>query len=384
MTENLSGNPNGGRFDSLQALRGIAALMVATAHLYSLDQRFFGGPVLSPFVQIGFAGVDLFFVLSGFVMVHLTRVGVGNAAVVPAFLFARAARLYPLWWIALGTISIVWVLKPNWVFASISGAPNLLADFALWPSERPPLLAVGWTLIHEMYFYIVFGLLLVLPSRYMVYGLMMWLLLVISGNVMINSSGTPYSPFLTLLTHPLTLEFGLGAAVGLLATKGLRPISLVLFFFGLVWLITTSLLAYKSPVSLFESSWSRTLAYGPAWALVLWGIVGLEADSKFVPFRPLVILGDASYALYLLHVPVFAAVSRLVAPYCGPSPWDNVVAWVSLLTIACISALLVHRYIERPILARLTKVRRKLMPKGSALMPSPPPPLGMRLALFSK
>jgi exopolysaccharide production protein ExoZ len=349
--------------------------MVAFAHLYGIDQRFLGGAVLPAAAQLGFAGVDLFFVLSGFVMVHVTRFGAGQPVLIPAFLFARLTRIYPLWWLVLGAVTVVWFIRPDMVFASVAGTPNLLADFALVPHERLPLLAVGWTLIHEVYFYLAFAALMVLPLRLLPLGILAWMLCAAVGNVWLRATGAEPSPLLGILTHPLTLEFGLGAAVGLLAGRGERPVPLFLITAGVIWMVGAGFIASERPVALFDDGWTRVLSFGPAWALVVWGMVGHEVDRWRIPLRPLAGLGEASYALYLIHVPVFAVGARLIAPYCGPDPWDNVVAWIGLLLAAILAAQILHSIIEKPFLTLSARLRRTLMPKGSALMPSPTLPL---------
>lgn len=351
-----------GRLISLQVVRAFAALLVAAAHLYGVDQRFFGAPVLPAFAQLGFAGVDLFFVLSGFVMVYVTRHSTGGGAVVPAFLLARAARIYPLWWITLGAISLVWLVRPGWVFASIGGTPNLLADFALWPHDRLPLLAVGWTLIHEMYFYLAFAVALLLPIRLLPVGLLVWMGLVAVSNVALGTQAVAGSPLLALVTHPLTLEFGLGAAAGLLVTRGVRPTPAWLVMAGVAWVVLACVLAAAAPMELFADGWRRVASFGPGWALLLLGLVGLEADRGYVPGRALAGLGDASYALYLIHVPVMAAGARVVSRFCGPAAWDNLLAWAVLLGAAVVAALVLHRWVERPILAWLTRLRQRVAP----------------------
>jgi exopolysaccharide production protein ExoZ len=357
-----------GRLNSLQALRGIAALLVAASHLYGVDQRYFGGPVLPPIIQFGFAGVDLFFVLSGFVMVLLTQFGAGHRLIVPAFLFSRVTRVYPLWWLVLGVVSVVWLVRP----ALFVSTPNLQADFFLLPHEGLPFLAVGWTLIHEIYFYIAFGFLLLLPNRHFALGLLGWMLLIVVSNAFSDAFNTSPPPILKLVIHPLTLEFGFGVAVGLLATKGYRPKPFVLLLTGIIWLAIAGLFSLDQGTILFDRNWVRTLVFGPAWALVLWGIVALEADEGIVTPLYLVGLGNASYALYLVHVPIFGALSRMFSPSFGASPWDNVLAWLMLLLIAIFTAAIIHLYIERPILSILVKLRCKIMPQGSALIPSPP------------
>ena len=206
------------RLQSLQVLRAIAALMVVVSHLYGFDQRFFGGPVLPEVVQLGLAGVDLFFVLSGFVMVYITRYGYVQTGFVSAFLLSRVSRIYPLWWLALGASSVIYWVRPE-TLAGIGSPPNLLADFLLWPHERLPLLTIGWTLIHEMYFYLAFALLLLLPARLFFIGLTAWLTLVVFANLTISALGLVVSAPLLLVTHPLTIEFGFGVVVGCLCIK---------------------------------------------------------------------------------------------------------------------------------------------------------------------
>lgn len=104
-----------------------------------VDERFYGGPVLPEAAQYGFVGVVLFFVLCGFVMVHLTRMAAGSPKAIPAFLSARAARIYPLWWLCLGAVSLVWLARPDRVFATLVGVAKLPADFALLPPAAGPV-----------------------------------------------------------------------------------------------------------------------------------------------------------------------------------------------------------------------------------------------------
>lgn len=352
------------RLESLQVLRALAALLVCVAHLYGVDQRFFGGPALPVATQVGSAGVDLFFVLSGFLMVHVSRATGTGGRPVAAFLAARACRIYPMWWLALAAICLVGLVRPAWVFAHTGGVIHFAADFALWPTDRYPLLAIGWTLIHEVYFYLVFSLFLLLPRRWLPALLAAWMGVVGAGHAALTVQDAV--PWVRLALHPLTLEFGLGALVGLLVGRGIRPAPRALVAAGLAWAGVAAVLSHEAPHALLEQGWLRVLAFGPAWALVVWGCVGREQRTGRVPARALVPLGDASYSLYLVHIAVFTAGARLLAPWCGPAPWDNVLAWLLLVGGSVLAGLGLHRWVEAPLLAVLGRWRRRLFARPGA------------------
>ena len=110
------------------------------------------------------SGVDLFFVISGFVMVTITGNQFQRAGFVREFLFHRITRIYPLYWLFTLLALAVLLARPDMLKRSFE-AQELVRSVLLLPQDGLPLLMVGWTLIHEMYFYIVFSLLLVSERR---------------------------------------------------------------------------------------------------------------------------------------------------------------------------------------------------------------------------
>lgn len=345
------------RFQSIQVLRALAALMVASSHLYGFDQRLYGNPLLPEVALLGNSGVDLFFVISGFAMVCATRHARGNINDVINFLLARFARVYPLWWILLGVVAVFWFMQPHWVFGSISERPNLLLDLLLWPHERSPLLAVGWSLIHEVYFYIVFALFFISGTR-TILKLIIWGSCVTGFYFLMAYGVITSSPLLRLISHPLTLEFSLGVLIGVIVKSKLKPNYSLLVFFGASWMLLGSTFLIEKPSVLFDSIWLRVVVFGIGWSCIVWGLVGLETERCFVPLRFLSKLGDASYAFYLVHVPIFGVVARTVNLFSTPGIFDNVIAWIMSLTTAVVVALLCYRFIEVPILLRASVVRR--------------------------
>lgn len=338
--------PNQPNLTSIQSLRGIAALAVSVAHLRAVENKFGGTPLLGDWAISGFAGVDLFFVISGFVMVWVTRARQGKARAVPGFWFARFMRVYPLWWLVLSAIVAVWMIKPAWVYASHLTDPDILRSYLLFPAKELPLHAVGWTLIHEVWFYVVFGLLLLGPIRWFPAILVLWAAIVGAAAIALP---TPEDPIIALIRHPLTLEFILGAGVGLLASKRRFVAPRLVLPFGCLLLLLSFLSIRENPAIAFEGEWTRVWQFGVPAALILWSWVGLELKNGSASPRWSQALGNWSYGLYLIHVPVFVAVGRLAAPLSREGPLDNVVLLVVALGGAITAAFVLHVLFERPL-----------------------------------
>lgn len=342
---------------SIQLLRGLAALAVAVAHLHAVENRLAGEQLLGSWALAGFGGVDLFFVISGFVMVWTTRAAQGQARAVPGFVFARLGRIYPLWWLVCGALVAVWMVRPEWVYASHhTVAPDIVRSLLLLPAATLPLHAVGWTLIHELWFYLVFAVLLLAPARWLPVLLGLWAALVAGAALALPA---PQSPLLALVRHPLTLEFILGAGVGLLATRGVWPVPGLLVQVAVIWMVLAAIAARSEANVLFAGEWWRVTAFGLPSALLVWGLAGLEQRGWRAP-RFGVRLGDWSYALYLIHVPVFAALGRLAAPVSSDGIADSLILLPAALAAAIAAAAILHIGFERPVQKAASRVRRSL------------------------
>lgn len=341
-------------------LRGVAALMVAIAHLHAVENRLGGTPLLGQWALAGFGGVDLFFVISGFVMVWVTRADQGKPAALPGFWFARLARIYPLWWLVLSVLVAVWLVKPDWVYSSHGSSPELWKSFLLVPDKELPLHAVGWTLIHELWFYLVFGLMLLLPVRWFPAALAIWAILTAAAAYVLPR---PENPFLALIRHPLTLEFILGAVIGLLAQRRIFPASRLLVQFGGFWMLLSALALRENAPAMFGQEWPRLFYFGIPAALLVWGCVGLE-HTGYKSSKWSTALGDWSYALYLIHVPVFAALGRLLAPFAQPGPLDNLALLIVALAAAIGAAWILHVGFDKPVQRLASRLRGKRSPAG--------------------
>ncbi len=341
----------GTNLTSIQSLRGFAALAVCIAHLHSVESKFGGVPLLGNWAISGFAGVDLFFVISGFVMVWVTHASQNVARALPGFWFARFMRIYPLWWLVLSAVVVVWLVKPQWVYSSHLTDPDILRSYLLFPAKELPLHAVGWTLIHEVWFYIVFGLILLAPNVLVPFLLLGWGTCVAAAAILLPAHP---DPVIALIRHPLTLEFIMGAFVGILAIRGQFPAPKLMLQAGLFVLVLSFASQLSNPSAAFDDEWSRVRLFGVPAAFIIWGWVGFEQQNNVASSRWSQALGNWSYALYLIHVPVFVAVGRLAAPLSHDGPLDNFALIIVALTGAIFAAYVLHIMFERP-LAKLTR-----------------------------
>lgn len=342
------------RLGNIQALRGLAVLAVVLTHLMSVERKYAGDRLLGDVFSLGLSGVDLFFAISGFVMVYVAWQAPKGLHTSLSFLFARIGRIYPLYSLVSLVVLVIWLWHPNLVFAS-NAKVSLWHSFALLPYKYPPLLAVGWTLIHEMYFYLIFAALLLLPARFRFWGLLVWAVMVLLGAVM--QIGL-HSPVLRLLSNPLSFEF-LGGALAALAMrrllgKGWQGAVLL----GGALFIAACLLSLPMGLK-FWDDWPRAATFTPAISLIVYGAVGAEQAGKHFS-RLLVWLGDQSYALYLTHVLSLSAAGRLWHLVAQDGPWDNFIMLPLLLVVALFVGEVVHRYVERPLLQRTKAWRKKL------------------------
>lgn len=303
---------------SLQSLRAVAALLVLAAHAAQIDGRFFSQPVSSGQWTLGFAGVDLFFVISGFVMVYITHGKPrGDAHFTGRFVYARFTRIYPIYWFFTLLALAAYMLVPDTLNRDLADL-EIWRSFTLWPIEGElPILHVGWTLTHEIYFYLAFTLFLIMPERWLPALLAVWATLVIAGSLLLE--GLPAIG--TLIVNPLTIEFILGALAGILICSGERRLARTALLLAALWLAAAAWLLWPDNAEAFPAGWMRVAAFGIPAALIVYGAIGLEMQGRMRPPGWLVILGDWSYALYLCHLLVLSGLVRMwvaVLPDFGP------------------------------------------------------------------
>lgn len=348
-------------------MRGIAALLVVFFHIAAM-LRLDGAPrtdAIGAFWARGFSGVDMFFVISGFIMVYVTLELAPSVKNAGKFLSARLTRIYPLWWVfALLMMGYFMVsygqpAPPD----RISGdgiLPYTLKSLFLLPQEVTPVLGVGWTLIHEMMFYVIFAVALLLPRKLLPFILLSWAALIVAGSVY-QMPPNHAGDFWQLLTSPLNLEFILGAFVALWLFRDKGKAHGVIFVLGVAAFVMALMIDVSGKPGVFL--WRRVLMFGLPSALIILGAVHLEREGKLKIPGFLSLLGDWSYSLYLSHFLVLLALKRIWQMADGylpePLKWaaegmaDNI-AFIIISLVGCIMAAAISYYvIERPSLKLL-------------------------------
>ncbi len=332
----------------VQALRGIAALVVVIFHAAVLSVDYMRGALYEPWALIGKAGVDLFFVISGFIMVHTTRAGFDLPGAATRFAISRLSRVYPPYWVLTALVFAYWLYNPSGV-NSKTGGVDPVASFLLLPSSSLPLVPVAWTLVHEMFFYLMFWALIAVGSaRWLLPALLVW-----GGACLVNMLAGLYDPQMLvrgLFLSPFNLEFVAGALV---AYFGARRWGIAALALGLVWFAAVA--AYFQAVSHPEGIpiAERVALFLPPSVALLYGAVAAERSTGVVA-RALAWFGDWSYSLYLVHILVIHLLYR-VATRKLPGDWSTPLM-ASALALAAVAVSLVaswifYRWIERPLSA---------------------------------
>ncbi|MGY2048377.1 acyltransferase family protein [Methylobacterium sp. JK268] len=348
------------RLDLLQALRAAAAVMVVLHHLGhelgTLGLRG-EGPAALPW----WAGVDVFFVISGFIMVHATGPDYDRPGGRIRFLAHRVARVVPLYWLVTLAFLAVALAAPRTLGdAGAALSPGFVAaSFLFWPAARPdgtlqPLYGLGWTLNYEMFFYVVFALGL---GRGRV-RTVAWIAGLFALLIGLGAAIRPLPAPLAFWSDPIVVEFLLGAALGLIHRGGGRlgrPVCVALGLGAVIGLASCG----GGEVSGF----ARPLWAGVPAAMLV-AASGL-AERASAP-RPVVALGDASYALYLVHPFALRAV-REAATRLGLVPVLGGIGIGTLMLAGSIAAaLLTYRLIERPLTRRLRATLDRDAPRHRA------------------
>jgi exopolysaccharide production protein ExoZ len=348
MAENQDHRVTFRRIENLQALRGIAVLWVVGRHIMVFGERSIGHiQVLRDLFLSGDAGVDLFFAISGFVMVMTTRGKLGQPLAAKQFLFRRFTRIYPLYWIFTLVTLAVFLLHPELINRTGRGVGiDLIRSFFLWPQHGMPLLGQGWSLTYELFFYCVFSLLLLLKEDHLLKAISIWMICTLVGNCLISRTQIAE---LNVIFDPLVLEFILGAMVAIIFGKGWIPkFGWVFAALGIIGILIGGII-YHGETSITEAKWTRFGIYGTASVLVLYGMVGAELRSK--SYLPVILrkMGDVSYSIYLTHILVIAGIAHIWHRKATTSIWEQSVMIGVMVFGTVIFGGLVYQFLEKPI-----------------------------------
>ncbi len=315
--------------ESIQAGRGMAALMVLFVHINL--------PVLG---KVWGAGVDFFFVLSGFIIFYVHHQDFGNPKKIGTYLYRRFVRIYPVYWLIIGGYwGLHYLLGNDWKDFYQANTLGVIQTILLLP-DHPLVVLTSWTLSYEIIFYLVVLLRFVFKSGFAFYCLLLFPLLAVVGVHLLPPSYAVYPTFLgEALLGTLVFSF-----------YQYRLINFTAIFVGLFCgIFLLIFLPYFSPMS------HPLITRGFPCGLILFALVGWEKRQKVQVPRFFLMLGNASYILYLTHTIVLATCTAFISGVFSkmPTPFTTGLSVV----IAVVLAIAGHYWVEKPLLRFLRKAR---------------------------
>jgi exopolysaccharide production protein ExoZ len=349
-TSDMKASSQGSRIESLHCLRALACMAVVAFHVFRATIVHATPPANSLFLPsftaielMGAMGVDVFFVLSGYLMSHFTRSQEPGPSMAMRFLKDRFVRIWP----AYLTISLIAYA----LLARHGNTPQLIYEVSaerilgllFWPSydltqNLRPIVGPGWTLNYEFFFYICFAMAACIPGKGMLIRLSaIFISAFIAGQLMTAGSRHDF------LTNPIIFEFLIGCYLAALQRRGYLNHAKAIHWFAAAALILMALSAGKRP------ELPHLVYSGLPSALLVAGAI--QAQLNFKPPQWVMALGDASYSIYLTHfLLVYEITSRLI-PALTKVNSQSATMTASLLTIlfCALIGVLFHRHIELPI-----------------------------------
>lgn len=334
----------------LQALRGLAALAVIGFHvnesLFGLTKYWADRPFGRIF-DFGHAGVEFFFVLSGFIILTAHRHDIGNPGRVISYIWKRFRRIYPIYWVVLAMVTPAFFINPSFGGSAAKTTAATLIDsvllIRLLPSDNQ-VLDVSWTLFHEILFYAVFSL-LVVSSRVGAIVLALWMFS--SLGVLIFGQHLP--EMVQFYLSPLHLLFAMGMASAELVRRRWVPLPLLQLGGGMVLFLAVAIVDTNlgNPRLIWLS-----ISYGVCSALILSAVVELELNGLLRVPKAMVLLGDASYSIYLIHLVVLSLLAKLLLHLTlGGLALPHRLMFILLFVASACAGLLFYVLVERRLLA---------------------------------
>lgn len=313
----------------IQYLRAVAALMVVAHHA---EFMVFNSNTT---IQFGASGVDIFFVISGFIMAYSTRdfnSAFGKIEQATTFLKKRFIRIAPLYWIAS-----LWTIKMDIVRGQLSW--NLALDFLFYPRLHSngniwPQLIVGWTINYEVFFYIIFGIGMLWGARRYFFIFSAMIFLVILGLFL-----APTSPAFVFYSSQLQLEFILGIIIYFIHSK---------YSIQNNYYATAGIVAATFLMAWGAHSEQKIIINGISAGLLVWSCLTINSNREF---KLPMFLGTASYSIYLFHLGVFSLISKI------PHTLFFETGYFAVLILTAVGAgvgSILYLVIEKPMLKKLT------------------------------
>ncbi len=356
----------GTSFGTLQLGRGVAAMLVVMFHAshFCASPQYGHTVVLGGFFEFGHSGVSFFFVLSGFIMALVHSRDIGRPQRLGNFIRKRLVRIYPAYWVMLVLVVVIATRIPNRQVLDTSPGNLFFSALLFGPDNMKSPVGVAWTLFHEMLYYAVFCT-FILSRRLGVAVACLWLATVAFTYV---NGGSPLPDY---VTSPINLLFGMGVLSYRAVSKGWikSPMTVLIgsfIVFGIAARIEI-LVGHTGQLYLGEPlGVVTTVGYGLISMVLLAAMVTCEQRYAVKVPRLGLILGSASYSIYLTHGPMLAVVGRVLVRLHLVGNLPILVIFALFVGGVTAVGIAFHYAVEAPLMRWLTPRRRVAAPSLTA------------------
>lgn len=357
------------KLELLESLRGIAALLIVTFHATELFSLKFDQPFLHSFFKFGDSGVDFFFVLSGFFLALSSHKYIGHPNKVKDFLLKRCIRLYPFYWLVSISVIPVYFWAPALGKGYETNLDVILKSLLLIPQEHAPILSVAWFLSHLIFFYGIFACVILWPkvaSKFILSGLVLSILFSLAdirSGFQLRENSPVIIPFIFSCYN---LEFIAGCWMGIVFKKiRVSPImsQFTLGVGGFSFVLGGMVDVYGLQLSSEGFSiahYYELIAYGLSSVLIVGGSSFLENNNRIKVNRVFLILGAASFSLYLTHYPILSFFTKIIQSSGLNGLAFQTLAMVLACVVTVVMGCLIHIYIEKKVIAITTHIQTRL------------------------
>ena len=343
----------------IQLLRGIASILVVLLHITINYEANTGNQFLFNIFRFGGSGVDIFFVLSGFIITYANLRYLEQPSSVMKFLKRRFIRIFPIYWLVISGLLLLQLLLPTLYNTHFdTGLANILQTYLLLPGHIM-LNGVSWSLTNELFFYLLFVLALLIPNKKITFYMMLAYLALL---IVFALKGPPVidsNEYARLLLFPMNIEFFLGVLIVLIVNRLSKKLVYPLLISGILLFILGAML-HNGDVEVVgettDMALSRVLLFGLPAFLVILAVVKIELNRTVNLHNIFLQLGDASYSIYLIHLPIVAAFFKVFVNYNINNTWLIFLLSCVLIIIICAAGIFIYHYVEKPLIKKLNQL----------------------------
>ncbi len=349
-----------GNLNLIQVLRGVASLLVVLLHTTVNSKEILNRDFCLNIFSFGGSGVDIFFVLSGFIITYTSLKGLAQPGKLLSFLRRRFVRIFPTYWIIITLFVLIQVALPSFYKTHYSfTVSNICSTLFLLPGHVM-VNGVSWTLSYELFFYILFSLAFLLPNKKLAFTLSMLYALVIIVLPFLGYDFENGNRWMNLLTYPMNVEFFMGVLAAILIPRIPPGFSLPLMIMG-GFLFLAGGIFTDQQLRLLPGTFNRVVLFGIPSFLIITGLVKFELSKNITVHNILLSLGEASYSLYLLHLPVIVACMKIIAKFNIHNNFILHGLLLFMIVIICYASILFFKWVEKPIISKLNKSNKTKM-----------------------